>query len=279
MSNITITLTSLSSQRTESIEISPSATLSELYQYAIALLDLANDDDIDTRNNIVVLTKNAQRIYTPPPSSEKSDNESHHNSANSTNSNGNRTLTDAGIQNGDLIVALVQQVQQPQRLNNANAASSNPTRSTASSTTTPTGGLDFSSLLNSNSSNVTNNNNNNNTNHNTSNNNASSIGAASSNNNNGGGLQFNLSLLSGSTPFSSASASASSQQIIQPTAPVQWDGMTLDDAIAKNPNPDLFVKVLFDEERHGNLFKELNYHSPSLARKLRSADLQVRHCC
>jgi len=51
---------------------------------------------------------------------------------------------------------------------------------------------------------------------------------------------------------------------------VEWDGMTLDDALAQNPNPAFFIPVLFSP-KHPNLLKELNYHNPTLAKKLKDA--------
>lgn len=53
-------------------------------------------------------------------------------------------------------------------------------------------------------------------------------------------------------------------------APVDWSGMTLDDALSQNPNPKNLIPVLFSD-KHPNLLKELNYHNPSLAKKLRDA--------
>jgi hypothetical protein len=55
------------------------------------------------------------------------------------------------------------------------------------------------------------------------------------------------------------------------TEPVQWEKISLDDAIQYNPNPDCFVTLLFSSETHPNLFKELNHRSPALAKKLRDA--------
>ncbi len=227
MTNITLTLTSLSSQKTDSIEIcSSTTTLSDLCQYAVALLDLPSSDNI-------ILSKDGTRIYS---SSENVDS--------NISSRAQSTLSSAGIKNGDMIVVLT----------GASSTSSSlpipvPSTTTNNNERSSNGGLDFSSLLSSASSTNTNVN----------------SASSSSNNNGGGGLQFNLPMLSGSL---------FGQQMIQST-PVQWDGMTLDDAMARNPNPDCFIKVLLDEKRHGNLLKELNYHSPSLAKKLKAAGLQA----
>lgn len=58
-------------------------------------------------------------------------------------------------------------------------------------------------------------------------------------------------------------------------SPIEWEGMTLDDAMSKNPNPDLLMKILFNETKHPHLLKELNHHNPLLARKLREVGLDV----
>ena len=76
-----------------------------------------------------------------------------------------------------------------------------------------------------------------------------------------GGLDFS-NLLSGSSS-SSAAASATNDK---PT-PIDYDGMSLADAVMSNPHPKAIVKVLQD---HNHLFKELNYHNPILASKLQN---------
>lgn len=246
MSNITITLTSLTSQKTDSIEISPSTTtLSDLCQYAVALLDLPSSDNL-------ILTKNTNRLYTAT-------------SNNNDDSRGGTTLASAGVENGDLIVVI-------QSGNDiAPSATSAPTpapAATLNNASSSVGGLDFSSLLSSVDTTVP-------------------PASESANNNSGGGLQFNLPMLStasantnngnnnsGGLQFNLPMLSAGSH-VGQQTTPVQWDGMTLDDAMHRNPNPDCFIKVLLDEQRHGNLMKELNYHSPAIAKKLKSSELKV----
>lgn len=99
----------------------------------------------------------------------------------------------------------------------------------------PTGGLDFSSLLN-----------------------GQNHGSSSSNNNtsSSSGLTFHI-------PGLNAALAQQQQQ-----QPVQWDGMTLDDAMERNANPATLMTVLFSP-RHPNLLKELNYHSPRLAQQLK----------
>jgi len=82
------------------------------------------------------------------------------------------------------------------------------------------------------------------------------------NNNDGGGLTFRIPHLASSSSIMSQSS----------TEPVRWDGMTLDQAVASNPNPRCIVTLLKDEtKQHSNLFKELNYQNPILAKKLKAA--------
>jgi hypothetical protein len=77
----------------------------------------------------------------------------------------------------------------------------------------------------------------------------------------GGGLDFS-SLLS-----SAGGAAAAPQNVSNNNSGVYYSGMTLADAIESNPHPKAMVKLL---QTHENLFKELNYHNPVLARKLQS---------
>jgi hypothetical protein len=69
---------------------------------------------------------------------------------------------------------------------------------------------------------------------------SSTANSAPSNN---AGLTFNIPGLAGPT-------------ITQPT---EWNGMSLDDAIERNPNV-IHLMTLFTSPRHPNLLKELNYH-------------------
>ena len=55
----------------------------------------------------------------------------------------------------------------------------------------------------------------------------------------------------------------------------RWKGMSLDDVIETNSNPSSVVKLLLDtnaETAMPNLMKELNYHDPLLAGKIRDAN-------
>jgi hypothetical protein len=70
----------------------------------------------------------------------------------------------------------------------------------------------------------------------------------------GGGLDFSKLLMS-------------QQHSMAKTEPVYYPGMTLNDALDYNTNPEHLVTLLQTRE---HLFKELNYHQPLLANKLRN---------
>mmetsp|Transcript_17532 Transcript_17532/g.40748 ORF Transcript_17532/g.40748 Transcript_17532/m.40748 type:complete len:415 (+) Transcript_17532:80-1324(+) len=79
-----------------------------------------------------------------------------------------------------------------------------------------------------------------------------------------GGLDFSNLLAMGSAP---AEAAAPSAQNSNPP-PVYYPGMGLEDAIFNNPHPKTLVELLFEKDV---LLKELNYHRPTLASKLKAA--------
>jgi len=79
----------------------------------------------------------------------------------------------------------------------------------------------------------------------------------------GGGLDF--SNLLGQAPAASASAFSG-----QAPPPVYYPGMSLSDAMQYNPHPQTFISLLQSKE---HLFKELNYHNPSIASKLQNQPL------
>ena len=90
---------------------------------------------------------------------------------------------------------------------------------------------------------------------------------AASNSSNNNGLTFNIpGLLAASNATSNSS---------QKPSPVEWDGMHLDDAIARNPDPHNLMTVLTNTSRHPNLLKELNYHNPTMYKKLMSANNDI----
>jgi hypothetical protein len=226
---ITVTLTSLENQTTESISVSLNSTkLSELWVGAVALLGLPTWVGID-------LTKDGKRLFT---------NRSAVVTLSSTGSTtSNQTLSSVGIQNGDLLVFV-----SPSTRNTRSPAAVSSNRNAASSSGGGGGGLDFSSLLGAASVPVTASNN--------ANANANRSRPASSSGKAGtGGLTFNL---------------PPQLPMFQQKTPIQYPGINLDECMAKNPNPQCFIRVLLDPT-HPNLLKELNYHSPSLANRLKSA--------
>lgn len=233
---ITITITSMTTMVTESISVSSgSTTIADLTLLAAALLNLPNSDGL-------VLTKDGQRLLTTSTSTT--------------------TLSVANIHHGDLIVVMqsVQNRGQNQSQNDSLGSSSrmpqlsngtNPNRSTSNGT-----GLDFSTLLGPTSSQQ-----------------SRLSSSSTSQGEHTSGLTFHL-------PTISASGSSSNRNPIgmpystQPSQSesIQWSGMSLDDAIAKNPNPDHFIKILLDTENHPNLLKELNYHNATLAKNIKQAN-------
>eukprot|EP00804_Cyclotella_cryptica_P016474 CCRYP_004690-RA/>CCRYP_004690-RA protein AED:0.09 eAED:0.09 QI:207/-1/1/1/-1/1/1/0/415 len=151
---------------------------------------------------------------------------------------GTKTLQAGGVRNGDFLMVW-RLTEVPATTNNNSSGASSPARQrprTNPPSAAATGGLDFSSLLAANTHAPTN--------------------AATSSNN--GGLSFNIPALL------AANAASSTPQ------PVEWDGMNLDDAIQRNPNP-LHLMTLFTSPRHPNLLKELNYHNPQVYKRLLSA--------
>jgi len=72
-----------------------------------------------------------------------------------------------------------------------------------------------------------------------------------------GGLDFSNLLGTASAP----SSTATSNKV------TYYSGMTLTDAVMSNPHPKAIVKLL---QEHSHLFKELNYHNPILAQKIKS---------
>ena len=207
MTEINLTITSLSGQA-ESISLVDSSTsFSDLAEFATALLGISPESPIS-------LMKDGQLLF----------------SKNMGGYNSNKMLKEAGLKNGDLILVA------PQANQNRATPQNNSTSSIAQSS--PGMALDFSSLLNSSSL-------------------ASPTPAPLSAN---AGLTFNIPGLYVAPPTQAA---------------VEWEGMTLDDAIERNPNPDILVQILFNETKHPHLLKELNHHSPLLAKKLKDAGISV----
>lgn len=189
MSGITITLCNPQSGASESMPVSSSMSIADCLEFSRALLGMEGDD--------LILVKDGKRL-------------------------GGSTLSESGVQDGDLLVVMRPQAAAP--------PAARPPAPAA-------GGLDFSNLL------------------------ASSVGSSSTATaSSGGGLDFS-SLLA-----SAAGSSSSSSSNADPT-PVYFPGMNFADAVDHNPHPRAIVKLL---QQHQNLYKELNYHNPTLARKLQN---------
>mmetsp|Transcript_15808 Transcript_15808/g.26503 ORF Transcript_15808/g.26503 Transcript_15808/m.26503 type:complete len:481 (+) Transcript_15808:116-1558(+) len=122
----------------------------------------------------------------------------------------------------------------------------------ASASAATTTGLDFSSLLAAGNNNSG----------------AADYAAAAAAVAAGGGLNF-------SNFLGSAAAAGGTGSSGYP-APVYYPGMSLDDAMMHNRHPRSFVEVLFgnnenNKNNESSLVKELNYHQPLLAAKLRAS--------
>jgi len=180
----------------------------------------------------IILAKNGKRLY-------------QNNNAN--RNHGEDSISTVGIANGDLIVIMMSGSSNAGTsvvpLPNTNANDS----ANAGVNDISLGGLDFSSLLGTASIND-------NANVNTSNRTPAS--AATKTNSSNGGLTFNLP--------------PGQMSMFNQTIPVQFERMTLDDCIERNSNPSCFIQILLSPA-HPNLMKELNYHSPILANKLKAA--------
>jgi hypothetical protein len=88
-----------------------------------------------------------------------------------------------------------------------------------------------------------------------------------------GGLDFSSLLLQGGAASSASAATlptAQQQSQQKPPDPVYYPGMHLNDAMGYNPHPHAFCSLVLSKE---HLFKELNYHSPRLAEKLKGQPL------
>ena len=137
-------------------------------------------------------------------------------------------LGQAGVQNGDLLAAQVSHGRTAQPAPQAAAAAS------ANAST----GLDFSSILGAASAAAS----------------AATARASATAASSSGGLDFSNLLMS------------QQHQAVAATGPVYYPGMTLNDALDYNTNPEHIVTLL---QTHDHLFKELNYHQPVLASKLK----------
>jgi hypothetical protein len=146
-----------------------------------------------------------------------------------------KTLTQAGVVDGDLLAVMVVRT-------TASSPSGTTATATASSQPVP----------------------------------AAATGTSSSS---GGGLDFSNLLGGGSTATATTTSSTThlgSNRIRIPIndnpTPVYYQGMTVADAVENNPHPKAIVKLL---QTHSHLFKELNYHSPILARKIQDQPYEM----
>jgi len=81
---------------------------------------------------------------------------------------------------------------------------------------------------------------------------------------------MDFSALLSSSAAASTHNSSNSTSTNTPSEPIQWDGMNLDEAIHRNPNPIHLMTILSNTSRHPNILKELNYHNPQVCKKLQS---------
>ena len=157
---------------------------------------------------------------------------------------GSKTLAQSGVVDGDFIsVYTVGEFENVSRASPARqrqrTAPPPPAAAAASG-----GGLDFSALLGGGGAAPTR---------------PAPAGAAA------GGMDFTALLSVGQMAAASSATSA-------PSAPVQWDGMNLDDVMDRNANPVHIVTILSDTTRHPHIMKELNYRSPQVVKQLQSAN-------
>jgi len=165
---------------------------------------------------------------------------------------GSKALAQCGIVNGDLLSVMTKS-EFDQLRNRGSPARQRLRTGPPAAAAAPSGGLDFSALLGAA---------------------ASQPPPAATHNNSSGttnGLTFNIQGLLAASNANSNSATTSSQK----TPPVQWDGMHLDDAISRNPDPHNLMTILTNTSRHPNLLKELNYHNPTMYKKLMSANNDI----
>jgi len=234
---INLTLFHPPSSKTDAISLSPSTSLSDLSSFASAILGI---------DESVVISKDsfASLPFLFSPTNAATD--------------GSKSLGQCGIANGDLLSVMTKS-EFDQLHNSAATNRGSPVRQRQRTqpppaSTTGGGGLDFSALLGAAA--------------------AQPPPPVSNNNNNNGttnGLTFNIQGLLAASNASNNNSANSSQR----APPVQWDGIHLDDAISRNPDPHNLMTVLANTSRHPNLLKELNYHNPAMYKKLMSANNDI----
>ena len=181
---------------------------------------------------------------------------------NTTTGEGNVTISQCGISDGEFISVykLVEFERMTsssanaaaRRGNNGGNAGASPARQRQRTNNTSAaaagGGLDFSALLGGGG--------------------GAPAAARAPPSSSGGGMDFTALLSRGAATAPSASSSSTAQG--GGGEPIQWDGMNLDEAQMRNSNPIHLMTILSNTTRHPNLMKELNYHDPTLAKKLQA---------
>jgi len=237
---LNLTLFHPPSSKTDAISLPPSTTLSDLSSFASAILGL-DESIVISKDSFASLPL----LFSPANAA----------------ADGSKALVQCGIANGDLLSVMTKS-EFDQLRNSAAANRGSPVRQRqrtgppASAAAAAPGGLDFSALLGGAAAQqdpATNNNNSNGT------------------TNNNSGLTFNIQGLLAASNANNGNSATSSQK----SPPVQWDGMHLDDAISRNPDPHNLMTILTNTSRHPNLLKELNYHNPAMYKKLMSANNDI----
>lgn len=212
---ISITLTNLSGMAESIVVSSTSTTLEELASLSTALGIADESSPSGGSSNAITFTVDGKVVYDA--------------SSSAGGSGGQRKLGEAGIKNGDMILVGTSTSRRGQRTlvsggSGAGQAASAPAPAPAAASggASGGGGLDFSALLASAGAAPA----------------APAAAASSSSGSAGGtGLSFNIAGLEAMSASMGGMGAAHA-------APVEWPGMSLDDAMAQNPNPAQFVPLL-----------------------------------
>ena len=209
---INVTLTNLRGMAESIVVSSTSTTLEELASLSAALGIADESSSSSAGNSAITFTVDGKVVYDAGSSAS--------------GGGGQKKLGEAGIKNGDMI--LVGTTSSAVRRGQAASAPA-PAAAAASAGGGGGGGLDFSALLASAgaapapaapaaSS-------------------ASASASASASGGGSAGLSFNIAGLEAMSASMGGMGAARA-------APVEWPGMSLDDAMAQNPNPAQFVPLL-----------------------------------
>lgn len=259
---IQVTLLHPPTSNTDVVVVSPhSTTLADLAGFASALLNIStsHSNGEGGGGGVVLTSRGMTVLFDPRHATNTNDN------TNASSSPATRTLEQCGISKsgGELLISAysiseydnaVRLLQQQATTNVNNATNVNNGRG-GMVNAGGGGGLDFTSLINVGGGN----------------------GPMSTGRGGGASLDFS-SLIGTSSSAASYSASTTNYNNVVSSSsggsggiigPVQWDGMNLDEAIQRNPNPTHLMTILANTPRHPNLLKELNYHDPTRAKQLR----------